>query len=276
MTSAMDTPTTRYLDRDGGRIAYDVTGDGPLVVAIPGMGDLRSNYRFLAPEIVHAGYRFASMDLRGHGDSEASFDAYDDRAAGSDLLALVGHLGGPAVIIGNSMGAGAAAWAAAEAPEAVRGLVLIGPFVRNAPVGLIKQLLFRLSMARPWGAAAWVAYLPKLYPGHPPADFERHRSEIRESLRKPGHAAAFLATTRTSHAPVEARLQEVHTPTLVVMGERDPDFVDPGAEANYVGAQLHGDVVMVKNAGHYPHTEYPEVVNPVITGFLARVTPPVT
>ena len=272
----MDTPTTRYLDRDGGRIAYDVTGDGPLVVAIPGMGDLRSNYRFLAPEIVHAGYRFASMDLRGHGDSEASFDAYDDRAAGSDLLALVGHLGGPAVIIGNSMGAGAAAWAAAEAPEAVRGLVLIGPFVRNAPVGLIKQLLFRLSMARPWGAAAWVAYLPKLYPGHPPADFERHRSEIRESLRKPGHAAAFLATTRTSHAPVEARLQEVHTPTLVVMGERDPDFVDPGAEANYVGAQLHGDVVMVKNAGHYPHTEYPEVVNPVITGFLARVTPPVT
>ena len=45
----MTTNTTQYLDRGEGRIAYDVTGSGPLVVAVPGMGDLRSTYRHLAP-----------------------------------------------------------------------------------------------------------------------------------------------------------------------------------------------------------------------------------
>ena len=49
--------TTSYLDRGEGRIAYDVQGSGPLVVCAPGMGDLRSVYRFFAPALVAAGYR---------------------------------------------------------------------------------------------------------------------------------------------------------------------------------------------------------------------------
>ncbi len=65
--------TTQYLDRGEGRIAYDVTGSGPLVVAVPGMGDLRSSYRHLAPALVDAGFRVATMDLRGHGDSDTTF-----------------------------------------------------------------------------------------------------------------------------------------------------------------------------------------------------------
>ncbi|MCG6958125.1 MAG: alpha/beta hydrolase, partial [Gemmatimonadetes bacterium] len=86
--------TTRYLSRPGGRIAYDVRGDGPLVACVPGMGELRSSYRFLTPALTAAGYRVATMDLRGHGDSDVTFDAYDDVAAGSDVLALIGELGG--------------------------------------------------------------------------------------------------------------------------------------------------------------------------------------
>ena len=37
--------TTRYLDRPSGRIAYSLLGDGPLVICLPGMGDVRSVYR---------------------------------------------------------------------------------------------------------------------------------------------------------------------------------------------------------------------------------------
>ena len=40
---------TEFLDVPGGRIAYDVTGSGPLVVASHGIGDRRQAYRFLAP-----------------------------------------------------------------------------------------------------------------------------------------------------------------------------------------------------------------------------------
>jgi alpha-beta hydrolase superfamily lysophospholipase len=88
---------THLLERPGGRIAYDVTGSGPLVVALPGMGELRSSYRHTVPALVAAGFRVATMDLRGHGDSDATFDRFDDVAAGEDALALADHLGGPAV-----------------------------------------------------------------------------------------------------------------------------------------------------------------------------------
>ncbi len=264
-------PRTRYLDRPGGRIAYDVAGTGPLVVGVPGMGDLRANFRYLVPALREAGYRVATMDLRGHGDSDATFADYDDVAAGRDTLALVEHLGGPAVIMGSSMGAGAAVWAAAEDPTAVSGLVLLGPFVRNAPVGFLKVLLFRLALLRPWGRRAWDSWIPKLYPGRPPADLDEHRARIRESLRRPGHWAAFAATTHSSHAPAEARLGQVRAPVLVVMGGRDPDFPDPEAEAAWVAGRLKGESLIVPEAGHYPHAEYPEVVGPAILSFLERV-----
>jgi pimeloyl-ACP methyl ester carboxylesterase len=260
-----------YLQRPDGRIAFEVAGAGPLVVCVPGMGDLRSVYRVLATRLVEAGYRVASMDLRGHGDSDTTFERYDDVAAGTDILALIEHHGGPAVVIGNSMGAGAAAWAAAEAPTAVSGLVLVGPFVRNPPISRFAQLAFRLLLLRPWGPAAWGAYLPRLYPGRRGPEFEAHRADIRASLRRPGRWKAFVATTHTSHAPVEARLGEVTAPTLVVMGARDPDFPDPRSEAELISERLGGRVVMVPGAGHYPQAEYPEVVVPEVERFLGEV-----
>ncbi len=240
------------------------------MVCVPGMGELRSAYRFTTPALVAAGFRVATMDLRGHGDSDATFDQYDDVAAGGDALALVEELGGPAVLVGNSMGAGAAAWAAAERPDLVNGLVLVGPFVRNVPMNPLLGWVFRMAMSGPWARRVWTAYLPSLSPGQRPPDFQEHRAAISASLQRPGHARAFTATTRTSHAPVEARLDQIHTPTLVVMGERDPDFPDPGAEARHIADALRGEVLLVPDGGHYPQAEFPEIVNPAIVDFLKR------
>jgi pimeloyl-ACP methyl ester carboxylesterase len=259
---------TAYLGRPGGRIAYEVAGSGPLVVCAPGMGDLRSVYRHLAPAVREAGFRVAVMDLRGHGESDATFGAYDDVAAGTDLIALAEQLGGPAVLVGNSMGAGAAAWAAAEAPHLVAGVVLIGPFVRNAPVGLAATLAFRAALLRPWGLAAWSVYYASLYPGRRPADLAAYQARIRESLRRPEYWQAFVSTTHTSHQPVEARLGEIHAPALVVMGERDRDFPNPAAEARFIADRLNAEVSMVPCAGHYPQVEYPEVVTPAVIRFV--------
>jgi pimeloyl-ACP methyl ester carboxylesterase len=259
---------TEYLDRGDGRIAYDVTGQGPLVIAAPGMGDVRAVYRFLVPDLAAAGFRVATMDIRGHGESDTTFSSYDDVALGTDLLALAEHLGGPAILIGNSMGAGAAVWAAAERPDLVSRLVLIGPFVRNAPTSRLAMLAFRLGLVRPWGERVWLGYYPKFYPGRKPEDLDEHRGRIRESLRRPGAWAAFVATTHTSHAPAEARLDDVRAPALVVMGERDPDFRDPAAEARFVAERLGASLVLVPSSGHYPQAEYPEVVTPAVTAFL--------
>jgi len=262
---------TIYLDRPDGRIAYDVAGEGPLVVLVPGMGDLRGAYRFLAPALREAGYRVASTDLRGHGDSDAAFDSYGDVETGGDILALVEELGGPAVIVGNSMSAGAGVLAAAEQPESISALVLVGPFVRNGKTNAVQRAILRLAMARPWAASAWKAYMPKLYAGQRPQDFDEYRDRLAASLRRPGYAKAFSLTTRTDHTPAEARLANVAAPTLVVMGDRDPDFPDPRAEADWIAHALHGEVVMVPDAGHYPQSQRPEITAEAIVRFLNTV-----
>lgn len=268
-----DTDTAPFmLARPEGRIAYDARGDGPLVVCIPGMGELRGSYRYTAPDLVDAGFRVATMDLRGHGDSDATFTSYDDVAAGQDALALIEHLDGPAILVGNSMGAGAAVWAAAEDPAAISGIALMGPFVRNTPTNPFMVAFFKLAMSGPWAPRMWTSYLPKLYPDRKPDDFAEHRDAIAASMRKPGHRRAFTATTRTTHAPAEARISDVKCPALVVMGERDPDFADPTGEAEWIAERLHAETVIVPGSGHYPQVEHPEVVNPVLVRFCKETT----
>src|SRR5580658_4832129 len=138
---ATSAQTTSFLTRPDGKIGYDVAGAGPLVILVPGMGDLRATYRFLAPALRDSGYRVASVDLRGHGDSDTTFASYGDVETAGDVIALIEQLGGPAVVVGNSMGAGAAVLVAAERPDLVTGLVLVGPFVRNGDINLFKRAL---------------------------------------------------------------------------------------------------------------------------------------
>jgi pimeloyl-ACP methyl ester carboxylesterase len=263
--------STNFLQRGQGRIAYDVEGDGPLVICLPGMGDLRSVYRFTTSALVSAGFRVATMDLRGHGESDDGFDAYDDVALARDALALISHLGGePAALIGNSMGAGAAVWAAAERPEAISGIGLIGPFVRNPEASRLSKLLVRLTLMKPWGPRAWAAYYSRFYPGQPPADLADHQARILRSLKIGDHWRSFVQTTRTDHTPAETRLDRVTSPAIVVMGERDPDWPDPSAEAQFVANRLRAELVLVPDAGHYPMAETPELVNPALEAFLRR------
>ena len=271
-SSSAPVQESSYLSCPEGRIGYDVAGTGSLVVLVPGMGDLRAGYRFLAPALRTAGYRVACADLRGHGDSDTTFASYGDEETASDVIALIGELGGPAVVVGNSMGAGSAVLAAAQRPSLVCGLVLAGPFVRNGKTSARQRLLLRVAMAPPWAAISWKSYLPKLYAGRRPADFGEYRSQVIASLRRPGHAKAFSATTRTSHDLAEARLADVTAPALVVMGEQDPDFPDPRAEADWIARALRAHVVMVPEAGHYPQSQRPDITTGAVPRILESVT----
>src|SRR5215469_1924970 len=109
--------STHYLQVTDGIIAFDDQGQGPLVLCMPAGADLRSEYRFLTPQLVAAGYRVVTMDMRGQGETSASWPEYTDAALGGDMVALIKHLGAePAVIIGTSKATGAALQASLQAP----------------------------------------------------------------------------------------------------------------------------------------------------------------
>ena len=252
----------------GGRVAVEVAGSGPLVLCVPGMGELRSSFRHLVPGLVAAGYRVAAMDLRGHGDSDPAFDSYDGVATAADILAVIAALGeGPSHVIGNSMAAGAAVVAAADSPESVARLVLIGPFVRNHGSAALGWLL-RLALLRPWGPAVWRRYHASLFPSGGPSDHAAHLAAVGASLTRPGRWRPFQLTARTSHDPAEAALPRVTAPVLVAMGDRDPDFRDPEAEARWIADAVGGSHVMIAGAGHYPMADRAEPTLAAILPFL--------
>ncbi len=262
-----------FLKVGAGDIAYeDSGGNGPLVICVPGMGDVRQQYRFLAPALTGAGYRVVIMDLRGMGESSVEWPDYSAAAVGSDIVALIAHLGARrAFIIGNSMAAAAAVWAAAQVPDRVSGIVLIGPFVRDVPAPWWSGPVLKVAMMRPWGAASWSMYYKSLYPTSPPADLDEYRRALRHNLGQPGRIQALQQMLDSSKASCEARIPEVKAPVLVVMGTKDPDFMDPVAEGNLVANRLRGQLVTVDGAGHYPHVEMPEKVEPAIIKFLGTL-----
>lgn len=264
--------TTAWLEREDGRLAYDVRGEGPLVLCVPGIGDLRQEYRFLAPVLEEHGFRVATMDLRGHGESSTGWRDLSAEATGRDILALIEHLGPePTLVIGTSMAAGAAVWAAAESPERVSGVVLIGPFVRDLGSGLkmhAYRAFFRVLLAPPWGLGFWMRYWTSLFPAAKPPDFDEYASRLRRNLSEPGRFDALRGMMLgPSRREIEARLSRVGAPALVIMGTEDRDFPDPGREAHFVAGQVGGETEMIEGAGHYPHAEFPAQTAPLIVEF---------
>ncbi|MHC3429656.1 alpha/beta fold hydrolase [Streptomyces sp. DT18] len=277
---AFSAAPTSYVSVDDGRIAYESTGEGPLVVLSHGIGDLRQSYRFLAPLLAAAGYRVVAADLRGHGDSSTGWASISRSDVASDLLALVRHLGGPAVLVGQSLSGGAATIAAARAPELISSVVELNPFTRVPTTDLGAML--RVRRYRRGGLlmgatvafrslGMWLRYLNAAYPAKP-ADWAEYTAALRAKLSEPERMGQFLLTMKTNGADAEAELAHVTVPVLVVMGSADPDFPDPAAEGAAIVAALPpgtGTLEVVEGAGHYLHAERPAETAALITRFLA-------
>ncbi len=271
---------TEYLTIDGGTIAYEVTGDGPLIVLAHGVGDSRDAFRAVVPSLVEAGHRVAAVDLRGCGESSVDWPEWSRTAIAGDLLALIRHLGGPAVIVGHSVSGGAATIAAALEPSLVTAVVELAPFTRKQSPslgGMLKVKRYRRGMMRLLGTAMfgslplWRAYLDVAYPGRRPADWAERLGRIESLLREPGRMKAMQAMGRSAPTDAGAQLGNVRCPVLVVMGTLDPDWADPRAEGTAVVEDLPsglGRLEMIDGAGHYPHDQFPEQVVSLVLDFL--------
>jgi pimeloyl-ACP methyl ester carboxylesterase len=272
---------TEHVAVEGGTIAYEVTGSGPLVVLSHGIGDLRQSYRFLAPLLVRAGHRVAAVDMRGHGDSSMGWESISRSDVAGDLLDVIRHLVGPAVIVGQSLSGGAATIAAARNPELVNAIVELNPFTRVPKTDL--GAMVRIKRYRRGGILmgetmalhslrSWLRYLDLAYP-HKPADWDDYTAALRAKLTEPGRMDEFMKTMKTKGSDAQAQLANVQCPALIVMGTADPDFPDPKAEGEAIVSALTpglGTLSMIDGVGHYPHAECPNELAALVIPFLAE------
>lgn len=269
---------TRFLDTDGGRLAYDDTRDdghdGPLVLLVPGMLDTRQTFRHLSPLLTAAGYRVVSFDPRGYGETSPVWDDFSQAAQSTDISALVSHLdSGPALVVAHSYAASSICRTAGLHPELIAGFVVEDGFVRDVPAGRLKTFLVNTGAhaiaARP---GLWGTYLKLAYPTAPPADFEEYLDGLTTMLREPERKAANRHHLLGAHAdPTGSWAADVKCPTLVVMGAKDPDY-NVASEAKWQSEALGGaEIAMIEGGGHYPHAEFPRETAEVVLSFFEQV-----
>ncbi|GGJ46337.1 alpha/beta fold hydrolase [Deinococcus roseus] len=261
---------TQFLKTPEGTLAYDDTrGNGEVLLCIPGMGDLRGQYRHLVPELARAGYRVITLDIRGHGESSTGWTEYTAEAVTRDVFALLDHLNLQNVtLMGNSFAARSVLYAAKQAPERIKRLVMLGPVVLNQTLPGYMNLILKMAFAGPWNTAFWMMYWQSLFPAKKPADHAQYTAKLRQNIQQKGQMDALKAYMAPSRINAEALLPDIKTPALVIMGTKDPDFKNPALEAQTLAEKLRAELMLVQGSGHYPHTEFPEQVAPRILQFL--------
>lgn len=256
------------------RLAHDDTGGpGPLVVMLPGAGDLRSEYRFVVDALASAGYRIITADLPGHGDSPTATE-YTVAATADAIVDLIAHVDAdPAVIVGTSFAPAAAVWAAADHPDLIRGIVAISPHLHadRSVKGRVTGAAIKGLLRGRWAAAVWARLYVGWYKASPPSDLGVEVSRLRAMLADPLRRRAVRETLTADRDGMEDRIARVDVPSLVVFGSADDHFADPVAEARATGHALRGAHLVVDGAGHYPHVEQPDVVAAAVRSFLDRL-----
>jgi len=113
---------------DGTPIAYDRSGDGPVVVIVNGAMSTAADAAGLAAALAEAGFTAVTWDRRARGASGDARDSAPEREA-EDLAAVIEAAGGEAAVLGHSSGAVLALFAASRGVP-VRALFLSEPPLR--------------------------------------------------------------------------------------------------------------------------------------------------
>lgn len=242
---------------------------GTPILLVPGIGDLRAEYRFLAPLLAEQALRPVALDLRGTGGSSTGWSDYTPEAVGRDMLALARELdAGPVWLAGCSMAAASAVWAAVEAPDVIKGILLLGPSLETPVITRGQRAALALGMHGPWKVRFWEFFYKSLYPVRKPADLDAYCRALRANLNEPGRFAATRAFMAAPKTQAEARIDRLTKPALVVMGARDPDYKDAAAKAQEYATRLRGTSALIADAGHYPHVDSAQEVAETILNWI--------
>jgi pimeloyl-ACP methyl ester carboxylesterase len=110
---------------------YEDDGDpgAPPILVLHGITQSTATWGWLVQHLA-PDHRVVRLDFRGHGRSGRTPEAYAFPGYVADATAICEQvLGGPAVLVGHSLGGGTAAGLAQTRPELVRGVVLEDPAI---------------------------------------------------------------------------------------------------------------------------------------------------
>jgi pimeloyl-ACP methyl ester carboxylesterase len=265
----------RVAASDGTLLHAEAHGEGPPLLLSPGYCQTHENFRLQVTPFAGAGYRVVLWDYRGHGLSEAPLDpARYSMAQVVDDLGRVLDWAAPgrrAILGGLSFGGLASLHFALAHPERVRALLLFasGPGFKNpeaqarwqAQVGRIADRLEERGFeGYVDGRAAPTAI--GLRPELPAA-----QAAGRAILAQSPHAVALFGRRVSGPAPsVIDALGTLRVPTLVLVGERDADYL---RAAEVMGARIPGAKrVLIPGAGHVANIEETEAFDRAVLDFL--------
>ena len=106
------------------KLAYHDTGAGPPLVILHGLFGSKRNWASIARRLAET-RRVLTVDLRNHGDSPWH-DRHDYPALAADVAEFIESVvGGPAAVLGHSMGGKTAMVLAVSQPDLVERLVVV-------------------------------------------------------------------------------------------------------------------------------------------------------
>lgn len=286
----IDGPWTHRMVRANG-IALHVTeaGTGPLVLLLHGMPTFWWTWSRQLIDLADAGYRAVAVDLRGYGASDKPPRGYDATTMAADIAQLVTALGErDAVLVGNDVG-GLLAWTvAAQHPQVVRRIAVLGAahplrlrqavlydrWQRHASAYALKtfqvprrgeRLLtensaYLLQLFDSWSGPRWRASpsyatatgrYAEAMRIHPAAhcSLEFFRWAVRSLPRRDGRAYA-----RSMQRPITRPVLQLH-------GDRDRCVLPSTAQGSSRHVSADYEWRLLTGVGHFPQHERPEQVS---------------
>jgi pimeloyl-ACP methyl ester carboxylesterase len=263
-----------FVEVDGGRIYFEVEGDGhPLLLIHGGLGSLRM-WDEQVPAFAKR-YRVIRYDTRGFGQTETEEVEFTNRG---DAAAVLDHVGASsAYVVGQSRGGVIALDLTLDHPDRVDALVSaaggIAGYEPELPEGVEPppwDKMEPLWEAKDWDALAELETQVWVDGWGQPQD--RVDPEIRQRVKD-----WILANYRAGLAegkpqpldpPAAGRLTEVGVPTLVLIGTAD----EPGsvvAERHLAASVPGAQVVELPGVAHMIQLEEPELFTKLVLDFLA-------
>lgn len=226
--------------------------------------------------LADSGFRVLRYDLFGRGFSDRPRTKYDIHLFVRQLKDLLDALNitEPVHLAGLSMGGPISAAFVDEYPERVKSHILVDPAGAKA-IAFSPFLLF-----------AQIPVLPKIVLGlagdesllkgaasdfFDPELVGLFKERYKPQMKIKGFKRAILSTIRNgmlgSFYETYRRVGRLGKPTLLFWGRNDATI--PFTDSDLIRAAIpHAEFRAVEDAGHIPHYEKPEVVNPILLKFL--------